>query len=736
MMTENKRFLRSPALRNALYDSTDGQCALCGIVLEPGWHADHSVPWVITKQTNIFEMEPMCPSCNARKGVSMEAVNFWNLVNGSALKPGQRTAIDTIFSRVREGADAVSIVLPPGYGKSDVILLSSAMLNLYKMACRTLILEPAENLRSQIVDRDEVQASVDRYKLPSFWGLSQIMYEAKKAPEKPWPPGRNRDAAIISMTMQLANRDANRQFLEQWVDAQRRLHGAPVLVFVDEAHTGSDQNEWGNTTRALREAGAIVILLTGTPYRSDNRRIEGFKWVDVDVEPVKVYRKRRTDDAVLVDIYEGQKSILRLDPDYEHTLRESWNVDSPPSLCKILRRPFDFDLSTNNPITGEDLPATALSLMPPNQLRGHLGPFLRRDDVIRFFCHHFLLELRKRQEHEPATAGIVFVGNNDNSLEDPLDREQALKVQQALSELSPHTKVVVATNDESSEGVVALRRFQKGNGDVVIVKQMGGVGYNVPRLKVVLDLSVVRQAAPFVQRLMRAARIWRYGDEENDVQMTMVYITPDDAKGRALWEHFIGGENMGETTLTNLEYIETLQGQEGTQGPFREYDIIDIHPSDTFADSDFEEAPTTKFDKAREVEHALGAHRYLTTAFIANRLHLLEPIFASAPPHRPEETARPDEVAPSITHQSVVVVEDGNLARKEAQDKINWTARRVAEKRLGRKYIPGDKAFKPMVANVMYHHKKACGIAHKKPDQFTAEEAERLQASLEKEMNQ
>ena len=657
--------------------------------------------------------------------------NIWEAVDGRALRPGQRNAIDKIFIRVREGAKYIAIVLPPGYGKSDVIRVSSVMLMLQKMACRTLILEPAENLRGQIVDETKMSDSVDRYNLPNVLGKALRTFEAKTAPIKPWPPGRNRDAAFVSMTMQLANRDSNRQFLEQWVAAEKRSNDAPVLVFVDEAHTGSDLNEWGSTTRALVEAGAIAVLLTGTPYRSDGRPIEGFDTEWEDTKPIRLSKLRQDGEQRLVDIYEGQRSILRLKPDYEHTLRESWDIDSPPALCKLTRLAYDFDLDSHDRITGDTLPDTALSRLTPVRASGRFGEFLRQDAVVTYLCEAFLRELHLRQQDAPTAAGIIFVGNNDNSLLDPLEREHALKVQSTLSRLSPSVKVMVATSDDSSEGLQALKRFQQDEGDVVVVKQMGGVGYDVPRLKVCLDLSVVRQAAPFVQRVMRIARVWRSGEGRDDVQMTAVYITPDDMKGQALWQKLISDQH-GDTSLTNVEYVETLVAQEG-QGRFEHYEIADIRPSDTYSDSDFQEAPADSLTKVERVFSALPLlQRIATHPDVAGALPELQKIFREDPAPATMTIETPPTAPPTNGERAVVV--DGNKEQKAVQDNINTVAGKVAEKRLGRRYTPGDKEYGPMVKNVMYQHKQAIGISHKKPVEYTAREADSLLASLEKEL--
>jgi 5-methylcytosine-specific restriction endonuclease McrA len=63
------RTLRSKKLRFALWRQANGKCQICGNKLDPSnWHADHIVPWVKSKRTNVHEMQALCPKCNFEKG--------------------------------------------------------------------------------------------------------------------------------------------------------------------------------------------------------------------------------------------------------------------------------------------------------------------------------------------------------------------------------------------------------------------------------------------------------------------------------------------------------------------------------------------------------------------------------------------------------------------------------------------------------------------------------------------
>ena len=149
----------------------------------------------------------------------------WEHIDQRQLRPGQRNAIDTIISLVRQGKTNIAIVLPPGYGKSDVIRVSAVMLMLQNYVSRALILEPAENLRGQVIDRGEMEAARDRYNLPPVLGPALRTFEVKQAPTPPFPPTRHANAAFLSMTIQLANLHWKR--LQEWVLREKRTKGVP-----------------------------------------------------------------------------------------------------------------------------------------------------------------------------------------------------------------------------------------------------------------------------------------------------------------------------------------------------------------------------------------------------------------------------------------------------------------------------------------------------------------------------
>src|SRR5262245_32650413 len=129
--------------RTALYLSTGGICATCGVALEPGWHADHWFPFSRGGSTDVVNGQPLCPSCNAMKGARVYP-GPWP----AALKdrPWQQEARMSIASHDRPDFLCVAT---PGAGKTNLALhvvhdaLSSGLVE------RVVVVTPTTHLRKQ-----------------------------------------------------------------------------------------------------------------------------------------------------------------------------------------------------------------------------------------------------------------------------------------------------------------------------------------------------------------------------------------------------------------------------------------------------------------------------------------------------------------------------------------------------------------------------------------------------------
>jgi superfamily II DNA or RNA helicase len=191
----------------------------------------------------------------------------------AAARPGQRRAISTVVERVRNGENTTSIVLPTRYGKSDVARLASGILVWSGDISGAMALEPNVLMRQQIADASEWNELWGRYGLIG----RSINYRQVLGLELDYASNGEQ---FLAMTMQLFQRNVD--LMARWIESRARTTGRRLLLFVDECHFlagatgGRGGNAWAEAIGVAMEAGAHVVELTATPYRSDNRVLPGF----------------------------------------------------------------------------------------------------------------------------------------------------------------------------------------------------------------------------------------------------------------------------------------------------------------------------------------------------------------------------------------------------------------------------------------------------------------------------
>ncbi len=533
------RTLRSKKLRVLLWHAADGKCQSCGGALGDDWQADHVVPWKVTHRTNVHEMQALCADCNRKKGARMTTtattgptVSQINLDGVfEAMRPGQEGALQTIMERAAKGEAYTSVILPTRYGKTDVARVAAAVLKQNGAIACTLLLVPGEYLRGQVTSDKKWNQSWKRY------GITMpAKMRAIKGPEADfW----KNDEVLLCATIQLAQR--NIDLFVKWVETVRYRTGKTVMVVIDEAHTGSEANTWGDVASALAKAGARVVLMTATAFRSDGKPIAGFDWDVVSEKETRYTTVRAADDPqrIILEDWLGSKRMVRLKANWETSFQAAWS-ERPSPLCKLSRVPFDVDLLS----VESELAVTRSGLLSektPAEARAILGRIVRDPRVIREGVSRLIEELRRLKHMDRTAAAIVFCGNDDDP--EQKTNEHANAIAREIKRHMSEWQIVIATHNQGPDANDAVRTFANGtSGDVLVVKQMASVGLDVERLKVCLDLSATRTAAASIQRWTRVATPF-------GALTVGVLIAPDDVLGREQFRVLVTDEG-GEMPVT------------------------------------------------------------------------------------------------------------------------------------------------------------------------------------------
>ena len=467
--------------------------------------------------------------------------------NKDKFRTGQRDAFDETVLRIQQRREPhTAIVIPTRYGKSDFMRMTGLHLLHEGAVSGVLVMTPNRMLRNQMVDRQKLRKSFSLYqtrlerintKGERSKGISR--YNVAESPKIEMMV----DSEIVTATTSMVSH--NLSTFRHWIDY--------LMEKYDEAHTASNRSAWGKTIASLADAGAYIVLCTATPYRTDGQPIPGFEVETISVESLQGSLR------LGAHIYQrqGQRVVYRLVAHHVTTFQQAWQESV---LCQVSRESFDVDLREHGMDGYED---HMLSTLSESSSRRALYTAVREPAVIREGVRRLVRNLRYRRRDAPETAGIVFVGSDDGSdfddeqdgVSDQQANQYANLVQQILREEAPELKCVIATSKVDGDPAKAIEEFARGprGGDVLVVKMMASAGLDIDRLKVALDLSTVRTPVSFVQRVMRICTRWERDEGEPVLRAT--YITPDECRGRELFDNLI--RDLGGATATIVWDEET-----------------------------------------------------------------------------------------------------------------------------------------------------------------------------------
>ncbi|WP_277600665.1 DEAD/DEAH box helicase family protein [Altericroceibacterium xinjiangense] len=212
---------------------SSGLCTECGNSIHPGFHADHRIPFSKGGQTLLANGQALCAGCNLSKGNTMK-------IN---LREWQQSARKKAVSHYLSSASRIFVIdAAPGAGKTKVACVIAHDLIHAGHIDRVIIIAP----RSAVVDQwaKEFAHVTGRHmmKITSADSIGAI-------------------TADICATWA-----AIRGLADTFQDI---CASARVLVICDEHHHAAIEAAWGASADSAFAEARHVLVLTGTPLRSD-----------------------------------------------------------------------------------------------------------------------------------------------------------------------------------------------------------------------------------------------------------------------------------------------------------------------------------------------------------------------------------------------------------------------------------------------------------------------------------
>ena len=301
---------------------------------------------------------------------------------------------------------------------------------------------------------------------------------------------------------------------------RRRCAEAPTLLIADEPHHMGDDAAWGRSTVDAFAAARFRLLLSGTPFRTDDTPIP---WVSYDAgglsEPDYAYGYT---DALLDHVCRPVTFHLN-DGDME------WMSDGR-------RRAADFSVG---------LPAAEAA----RRLRTALDP---DGDWIAHVLRDAVLRLERiRAGSHPDAGGLVVAA----------DKEHAEALAERLERVAGERPEVVTSDAPDASARIA--RFAAGSGSWLVSVLMVSEGVDIPRLRVGVYATSARTELFFRQVVGRFIRRTPAPRE----QMSHVFLPADPTLKRLAAQveeerrHALTLEPAGEPLAEPVERVRSEPGE-------------------------------------------------------------------------------------------------------------------------------------------------------------------------------
>ena len=443
--------------RAALFIAQNGLCASCGVELKQGWHADHIYPWHAGGSTDVINGQALCPTCNLSKGgVIMgprrNTLNPWSL----KLLPWQDEAYTKYVTSYRNGKSNFLLVATPGAGKT----IAAARLAHYHLttgsASRIVIVVPSISLRTQwTVELGKIGINIRSkwengdFILPNdYHGVTATYHQVASFPE------------------------FHRMFASQ----------EPTMVIFDEIHHAGDENTWGGALLEAYECAKSRLLLSGTPFRSDNARIPWVEYENVDGQ--------QTSKA---DFVYGYADGLR-----NHVVRPVFFPAVDANVHWMHGRDEKFATFNDN--------------LPEYEAQQRLNAAISEGgqwmlDVLRD-AHDRLTAMR--QDNHPTAGGLVIAKSI----------EHAKGVEELLKKIGVNPTVVGNDDPQSSEKIEA---FKTSRDEWIVSVRMVSEGVDIKRLRVLVYATNIVSELFFRQAMGRIVR--KEARDRNEI--SYMYIPAD-----------------------------------------------------------------------------------------------------------------------------------------------------------------------------------------------------------------
>ena len=307
---------------------------------------------------------------------------------------------------------------------------------------------------------------------------------------------------------------------------RRRTMTRPTMVILDEIHHAGDSRTWGDGVKSAFDEAERRLMLTGTPFRSDDNPI-----------PFVVYERgenglqRSRSDSVYGYSDALRDGVVRPVIFLAYSGETRWRTSAGDELAARLGEPMTKDLVAQAWRTALDH-------------RGDWMPQVLRAADAR---------LSRLREHGMTDAGGLIIAS---------DQQTARAYAKLISEITGQPAVVVLSDDQGASSRIAS--FADSDERWMVAVRMVSEGVDIPRLAVGVYATSASTPLYFAQAIGRFVRARRTGETATVFVPSVPHLLGLASEMEAERDHILGApkdpDGLDDALLERAQRAEDAEG--------------------------------------------------------------------------------------------------------------------------------------------------------------------------------
>ncbi|MFI5491205.1 DEAD/DEAH box helicase [Actinoplanes sp. NPDC051859] len=308
---------------------------------------------------------------------------------------------------------------------------------------------------------------------------------------------------------------------------RRRTMTRPTMVILDEIHHAGDSRTWGDGVKQAFDEAERRLMLTGTPFRSDDNPIPF-----VEYERGDNGLQRSRSDSVYGYSDALRDGVVRPVIFLAYSGETRWRTSAGDELAARLGEPMTKDLIAQAWRTALDH-------------RGDWMPQVLRAADAR---------LSKLREHGITDAGGLVIAS---------DQQTARAYAKLLGEITGRPAVVVLSDDDGASARIG--EFAASDERWMVAVRMVSEGVDIPRLAVGVYATSASTPLYFAQAIGRFVRARRPGETATVFVPSVPHLLGLASEMEVQRDHILGApkdpDGLDDTLLDRAQQSEDAAGE-------------------------------------------------------------------------------------------------------------------------------------------------------------------------------